>query len=448
MSREVDDQYWKDLVRAVRHNQIDVVKEMIKDVDAEKLSSYHHTGAGNTLLIEATRLGHEDMMKLLIEKGVDVNVPATRTNETALDTPLIGMSTAKKNRIIKMLLAAGAEDKTGEYTSKTDLMYAIEDQNLDEVKRLVAEGADLNAKDNKGSPIWEYALHTKNAEIMQTLLSAVGKDGKKMDIEQENAGGKTALSYAVIYSEYYKDMAKLLIENGADVNARSSYETTKDYTPLMFAHDAELTEMLIKAGADVNAKATDGTTPVMGKCTDVLRVLAENGADLSVMSPGGLSLMSYAALKQDVEQIKFLKEQGLDINAPDKNGWTPLMYAVVGKNQFYEELNLLKTEETSLDAAKQMLLLGAKVSIADSMGRTAVDLADERCVGLREFLESSAALEKKELKQYLGMQVSVSNAVGDRKIQEAHHYATQEKGTSQTVQREQQRGFIRQSEGR
>src|SRR6185436_9119961 len=94
----------------------------------------------------------------------------------------------------------------------------------------------------------------------------------------------TALMWAV--AEKHPDVAKLLVERGADVNARSYYvpsasgrgfegttpvaqKPAKEFeefasgwlTPLMFAareNDLESARLLVKAGADIDARAGDG----------------------------------------------------------------------------------------------------------------------------------------------------------------------------------------------
>jgi len=80
---------------------------------------------------------------------------------------------------------------------------------------------------------------------------------KDMLIGSESNSAKKVreLMYAVTYR--HKDMAELLISNGAEVNI----ENEDGYTPLMLsAQYREIVEFLISKGADVSAKDKDGHT--------------------------------------------------------------------------------------------------------------------------------------------------------------------------------------------
>ena len=77
-----------------------------------------------------------------------------------------------------------------------------------------------------------------------------------------------------------KGIVKLLIAGGADVNAKSEYETT----PLHFAAFAdykEAIELLIAKGAEVNARNNNGGTPlglaIWIKETEIADLLRKHG---------------------------------------------------------------------------------------------------------------------------------------------------------------------------
>ena len=100
---------------------------------------------------------------------------------------------------------------------------AVIDGNIEVVKQHIADGADVDAKLDRGYTALHYAAH-----------------------------------------EGHKEIAELLISEGADVDAKDDKFGT---TPLREAADGghmEAAELLIAKGADVNAKDRAGLTPLDG----------------------------------------------------------------------------------------------------------------------------------------------------------------------------------------
>eukprot|EP00919_Chromeraceae_sp_WS-2016_P076936 GHVR01182052.1.p1 GENE.GHVR01182052.1~~GHVR01182052.1.p1 ORF type:complete len:116 (+),score=15.91 GHVR01182052.1:30-377(+) len=95
--------------------------------------------------------------------------------------------------------------------------------------------------------------------------------------------GKTPLTCAL--EEFgHTDIARLLIDKGADVNSREN----DGYTPLIWASNrghTDIARLLIDKGADVNSKDKDGTTPLISASefghTEIVRFLIEKGADVN-----------------------------------------------------------------------------------------------------------------------------------------------------------------------
>ncbi|KAI5785392.1 hypothetical protein FPQ18DRAFT_87085 [Pyronema domesticum] len=103
---------------------------------------------GSTMLLQAVRIGHEGIVRILLERGVDVNL-ADGNNRTAL-------SWASENghdSVVKLLLQADGIDinsKDSEY-DRTALSWASENGHDSVVKLLLqADGIDINSKDDDG----------------------------------------------------------------------------------------------------------------------------------------------------------------------------------------------------------------------------------------------------------------------------------------------------------
>ena len=89
-------------------------------------------------------------------------------------------------------------------------------------------------------------------------------------------------------AEGHAEIARLLIESGANVNATNNFNTT----PLHLAADKSdgIAELLISKGADVKAKGTMGSTALHGAASSgnkiIANLLIENGADVNAKVQG------------------------------------------------------------------------------------------------------------------------------------------------------------------
>ncbi|MFH2064371.1 MAG: ankyrin repeat domain-containing protein [Pseudomonadota bacterium] len=152
---------------AAMKGKIDSVKEHLaagEEVDAR--DQY-----GKTPLILASSWGHLDIMELLIEKGANVNV------ERQGWTPLISAAASGHVKGVKLLLS---------------------------------KGADINALEGRALSL---ATMGQNADMVKTLIKA------KIKVDGVNENGVTPLWQTAFYDMV--EMAKLLIDAGADVNYRT-----------------------------------------------------------------------------------------------------------------------------------------------------------------------------------------------------------------------------------
>ena len=112
-------------------------------------------------------------------------------------------------------------------------------------------------------------------------------------------GDAYSYGWTVLRSAAYNghtETAKMLIEAGADVNAKNSSEQTALHLAALRGH-TEIAKMLIEAGADLNAKDNNGWTVLRSAAynarTETVKMLIEAGADLSCLS--GKQLIKYGS---------------------------------------------------------------------------------------------------------------------------------------------------------
>ena len=269
------------------------------------------------------------------------------------------------------------------------LVEAVERQDRDAVRTLVAESFDVNAPQSDGATPLHWAAHWNDLDTA-TLLILAGAN-----VNAVNELGVTPLSLAALNAS--AAMADALLCDGADPNAvRPSGETV-----LMTGArtgNAELVRALLASGADVQASTHfQGQTPLMWAASeghaDVVQTLLEAGADVHARSKHGTTALLLAARNGDVDTARVLLDAGADVNAAEPvlafdarvdveesqtSGRSPLLVAsasVVALSGW--EYGLVVTPSTHETLAIFLLEQGADPNVPDSIGRTPLHAAVE-----------------------------------------------------------------------
>jgi ankyrin repeat protein len=202
------------------------------------------------------------------------------------------------------------------------LFDAVDAGDVAAVKRLLARGAEVNARDGRGETALMRAAVYADAGVVAALLAA-GANANARD-----KAGATALMWAV------GDPAKvkLLLRHGADVNARAD----SGFTPLLIAAQSEGTAatvaLLLERGADIRQATKSGFTPLMasfaGGDPEVAALILARGPDVRAATRVGWTALHGAAAAGDAGAVRRLLELGAGAN-PAKNfqGRTPLIWA-------------------------------------------------------------------------------------------------------------------------
>ena len=221
---------------------------------------------------------------------------------------------------------------------KSILHHSCKSKNIDFVKKLIDKKVDINCplKDSLLTPLMELSFIDKKLKMKGILKR--------------------------IY-----DMFELLINAGADINAKDS----QGKTALMYIVEtkkatAKLIKFLVKRGAKINELCNDGYSPIIyatkGNNRFVIKYLLEFGADTSVVSKDGKSLFIHASINGSLHIIKYLIENDIvnDLNCVDKNFDTPLIHAVRSKN---------------VDVIKYLIEKGADVNYTNINDESALTVA-------------------------------------------------------------------------
>ncbi len=229
----------------------------------------------------------------------------------ATASPLIEAVKSGDRAAALAMIERRADVNVAEADGTTALHWAVQQNDIELVERLLRAGANAKARNDYGSTPMSEAAVAGNAAVIERLLKAGA------DVESPNADGQTALMIVARTSRV--DAAAVLLRHGANVNA---VEQWRGQTALMWAaaqNQPAMVKELVAHRADVNARSTVNNWQ--------RQVTAEPRA---IYRPaGGLTPLLYAAREGCVECASILVDAGADVNLPDPEGISPLLMAVM-----------------------------------------------------------------------------------------------------------------------
>ena len=240
----------------------------------------------------------------------------------------------------------------------TTLMIAAENGYKDTVQKLLAAGADVNAKDKCCQTALMWAVMKGHVEIAELLLAQ-----EDIKVNAPDVLGKTALMFAA--KNGHKDAVQKLLATGVDIHVKTTDGKTALIWAAMKGYE-NIIQPLLAAGADVNAKTTDGTTALMlaaqkAYAAVVQKLLAQEGIDANAQQiKWGNTALILAVMEGHTDIVQLLLASGADVSAKDRYGKTALMWAA---------------EQGHADIIQLLLAKGAAVNAKDGGGTTALMLA-------------------------------------------------------------------------
>jgi ankyrin repeat protein len=268
----------------------------------------------------AVWLGRRDIVEMLLARK-----PYLEWRNSKGSTALIQAVQLQSREIISLLLASGADVNTASSDGTTALMVSANSGDLDTFRHLVEHNANVKAVNQQGLTLLHCAAFGGEVAMAKFLLDGdakldagdrdgttpfilAAKGGKLAmvkfllksgaDLRRKGLDGLTALHEAA--DRGHADIVAFLIEQGLSVGLKEDYGAT----PLFLCSQAEF------ATAD--------------RYVAVARVLLDNGADVNVPAPRKLTPLHRAAYLGHSEMVELLLNADANPDARDEDGKTPL----------------------------------------------------------------------------------------------------------------------------
>ena len=319
------------------------------------------TPGGETVLMTAARTGATDVVELLLGKGADVHATEGWRGQTAL----MWAAAQNQSTSAEALIRAGAALDARSEGGFTPLLFSAREGHIEALHVLLEAGADPDDTLPNGTNALVLATYNAHYDLVQVLLGA-GADPNAAD------QGWTAL-HQVVWTRRPNlgrnppfpvpsgrldglDMARTLVEYGAELDARQSKEPRDGNrnvldrvgaTPFLLsakAADVEMMRLLADLGADPMLTTEEGATPLMAaagvgiwkigenpgtneEALAAVRLAWELGNDVNASDVNGDTALHGALHRGAGNIVQFLVEKGADVDATNEIGWTPLSIA-------------------------------------------------------------------------------------------------------------------------
>jgi ankyrin repeat protein len=208
-------------------------------------------------------------------------------------------------------------------------------------------------------------FQTENTEELERQIA------EGLDVNTRDENGDTLLYWFLVNGDSIKPL-KILIDAGADVNAPSSVH---GMTPLVYATTlASRLQMRAQARFPIaygqtsndrqiaRANIRKSTQEGLEYALEVIKLLLDAGADINQETPFGTPLMSASTSDLNAEIVDYLLKAGADVNQQDRNGRTALFYAAAYDCQ---------------TITIQLLSADADINIKDNDGKIYMDVTAE-----------------------------------------------------------------------
>lgn len=384
----------------------DVIKFLIEQDGNGIDKKTHHS---RTYLQWAAAAGNLEIVKFLIDKGADVHYKDSHGD------PVIAYAASSGNKNIAVydaLINAGVDPKATYSDGANLIMLAIaNDTDFSITEYFMSKGLSLQAKDDHGRTVADYAIRLGNIQLLEKLIAKGVKltdqalffatqgsrstvngievfqylvEKLKLNPKAINPEGATILHALARRGD--KTLINYFLDKGVDV-AKEDNEGNTVLMTVAAGRDASLVDTFLAKAKNINAVNAEGesalTKAVASGSPEIVALLVKNGADTKILDKNGYNLAYHLfnsfrlggsqgggrpgapqpqgnPVQDFSDKLAVLKANGVDIAAPQNDG----------SNLFH-----IAVSKSNVDLVNKAAELGADINAQDADGNTALHQA-------------------------------------------------------------------------
>ncbi|KAJ1548822.1 hypothetical protein HK405_014554 [Cladochytrium tenue] len=304
--------------RAIFDNNDDLALAL---ADESQLVHKTDPATGKAALAYAIKQGRSRIAIALIERGF------------ASDGDDIMLREAARSGLVevaRLLLDRGADKDACEYKPQPKHLRAHPVQVKEEYYDEQEEEETNRCEEASANDLFVQEQAHKEREDEEEDEWEDEEEDEEDEEDEDNMEAKTLTPLHIATQGGHIEMVRLLLEHGAEKDARTKKQTTPLHWAAQNGHD-RVARLLLDRGADLNARTAEQSTPLHFAGEDghveVARLLLERGADKDARDEAQLAPLHFAAFLGHVEVVRLLLDHSADRDARDLDQQTPLHLA-------------------------------------------------------------------------------------------------------------------------
>ena len=232
--------------------------------------------------------------------------------------------------LVRHLISEGPEGVNARRDRGTPLHAASCKGHVEIIQLLLGHCVGVDPRDSDGQTPLHLAAELGSLEVIRILVE------RNADINAQDNQGRTPLHRALGYNDLGFDVAKFLLEHGADAGVKDNDALSTPLHEVAYRGSVKIVQLLLEHGANVHARNNMGHTPLHRAvydlspdnsyeetCLRVIMLLLEHGADIGALDNDHSTPLHVLSLYGNVKATQLLLEQGANVNLQNKESKAP-----------------------------------------------------------------------------------------------------------------------------